>query len=106
MSRGAIIDPEGRLVSSKNPIRPNKDYSMYLTGLGVGRNSVQVDQILPVTISLCPDATQDCVLVTSTEISYMGNAPHFPGLDQVNFRLPRKSLTVIEPTKCVEYRVK
>jgi uncharacterized protein (TIGR03437 family) len=105
MARGAIIDQDGRLVSSKNPIRPSKDYSIYLTGLGVGRDEVQLFESFPVTISLLLDDPQNRIILTETEISYIGRAPNFPGLDQINFRLPRDVLKVLGPTpKCLEYR--
>lgn len=70
--RGAITDPSGRLISAQHPMRPGGTYTIWGSGLGSDRS---VGVIL-----------EDLV---AAESFFAGPSPEFPGLDQVNFRLPQ-----------------
>lgn len=67
----AITHADHRLVTGANAARPGEWVAVYLTGLGP----------LPVTVRVE-------VAGSVAEVSYAGDAPGLPGVNQVNFRIP------------------
>jgi uncharacterized protein (TIGR03437 family) len=81
--RGAIVDETGALVTSANPVLVRKIYSVYLTGLGIA-NSTSFPYINPASgIALAAHST------VYPDVLYLGPAPGYPGLYQINFTLPQ-----------------
>jgi len=67
----AVFTKDGSGVGAAAAIRTGDYYSLFLTGLGVGNGQPAV------TIGGSP-----------VDVTYAGPAPGFPGLDQINIRLP------------------
>ena len=88
--RGALVDGNGRLITSANPLLARNIYSLYLTGLGIANSPAASFQSPDSRISLAAAFTVYPV------VHYYGPAPGYPGLYQVNFELPqdlRRALT-------------
>ena len=83
-------DPQGRAaalhaetpgmpaVTSQAPSLPGEWIALFLTGLGVRNPMIKAPEILPV-VQLGG---------SQAEVGYSGPAPGFPGLNQINFRVP------------------
>ncbi len=68
-------------VTSEAPARPGEWIALYLTGLGARNPMIKAPEILPVVR----------LGGLKAEVNYSGAAPGFPGLNQINFRVPPAS---------------
>ncbi len=82
----AIVDLQGRLIGADNPAHPGATILIFAQGLGALQQSVvpgtapgAIPTVSPVRVRL------DGV---DAEVGYAGLAPDFPGLYQVNVRIP------------------
>ena len=73
-TRGAITDPQGRVLFSSNPARIGQYYTIWLTQLPKVALSVEISDLGRVMSTVVP--------------AYAGPSPQFPGLYQVNFQMP------------------
>ncbi len=65
-------------VTVQSPALPGEWIALYLTGLGSRNPAILAPEILPAVY----------VGAVSAEVNYYGAAPGFPGLNQINFRVP------------------
>lgn len=91
--RTAIVcRSDGSLVTPKNPLRPGEIAVLYATGLGDTFPTPNYGEIPRAAARLvAPDRFRLLLAgaaVGSADLLYAGLAPGFPGLYQVNFRLP------------------
>lgn len=87
--RLAITHPNGSLVLSANPTRADGVYVMWLIGLSFPA-AIPGDNLQPhakLDLRLYPEARSTSG--ASAEIIYVGHSAQFPGLFQINFRLPK-----------------
>jgi uncharacterized protein (TIGR03437 family) len=79
-SAAALNATNGQIVSSTNPLHANEYMELFLTGLGTtkSQNGLNVAVQQP-TVTV---GGVDC------PVTYAGAAPGFPGLDQINCRIP------------------
>jgi uncharacterized protein (TIGR03437 family) len=85
--RGAITGEDGALVTSGNPARIGSFYTVWLTGLGhIDNGKTPFD--LQITAAGIPASGSAAAVSTPVKISFAGYSPQFPGLYQINFRLP------------------
>jgi uncharacterized protein (TIGR03437 family) len=87
VQRGTITDLSGNVIWSGNPLRVGPYYSIWLTGLGFTGTDKP-----PRTISVSftvPDQNRSySSVVVPGSVAYVGEAPQYPGLYQLNFQLP------------------
>ncbi len=100
--RGAITHPDGRLITAQAPAIPGGIYVGWFTGLGIqalpGDNLANRERIRVKLYKVSP--SQDYRPTADAEIIYIGQSVEYPGLFQVNFKLPRLIFDYwpIEPT--------
>jgi len=100
---GAILHPDGRLVSPSAPVVPGGVLIIFGTGMGEVNPKVTSGQAAPTAEPLARVTTVPTVTVggKSATVEFAGLAPGFVGLYQVNVRVP-SDLT--EPTPDVIVR--
>ncbi len=90
--RGAITDQQGRLVSSTNPARIGRFYTVWLTGMGgdaIGPSGFWLVFSVPVYGSTGnTTAAGGASFDTAGGVTFAGPSSQFVGLYQVNFQLP------------------
>jgi uncharacterized protein (TIGR03437 family) len=84
--------PDGKLISPKSPAKPGDWVILYATGLGqtappviygeVPTTAAEIEQLSTFKLTL------DGVAVERSRIYYVGLAPYFAGLYQINLKLP------------------
>jgi uncharacterized protein (TIGR03437 family) len=88
------VSPEGRLYTWENPARPGDWVILYATGLGrtipTGLPGELARTAAPLALPEQFTVLLDDVPVDPARIGYVGLAPGFAGLYQVNLRLPEE----------------
>lgn len=93
--RGSVVDLQGRLITSTNPVRVGQYYSIYLTGLGAN-----TDVRIEFTLSTEPPDDYASSYVTGAQVAYAGESS-FAGLQQINFTIPSTQFqTDLIPLTC------
>lgn len=87
VSRGAITDQHGTVLSSSNRARIGQYYSVWLTGVGPLKNGAPVVPV-SMTFSNIPAYGYAGTTFYSATLLYAGPSSQYPGLDQINFQLP------------------
>ena len=90
--RGAVTDISGRLVTSANPAKLGQYYTIWLTGLGVVQSG-QLRNPVSVGFSNIPVYGYSGDTNFAGPPDYAGRSPQFPGLYQVNFKMPTSIAT-------------
>jgi uncharacterized protein (TIGR03437 family) len=89
---GAVIHQDGRLVSDSAPAAPGEWLSIFLTGLGATKTSIDAGQPAPLTSLITVRANVRVVLGSvECEMGFAGLAPGLVGVNQVNFRVPDRA---------------
>jgi uncharacterized protein (TIGR03437 family) len=100
--RGAVTDQVGHLLVSTNPAVFGRQYTIWLTGLGVFTNTKPPQ---PVGIKISGTPTNAFYDVFP---SYVGPSPQFPGLYQINFPWPSGimgSIATSDIQTCGDYKM-
>jgi len=86
-TRGAVTDASGNVLSSLNPARIGRYYTIWLTGLGPFNGNKPAS---PVDMSLAnlPVNGYSGTSFTPVAFSYLGPSPQYLGLYQANFQMP------------------
>jgi len=85
----AVVHLNGALVSSSAPGKPGEMLSVYLTGLGRVRDTIQAGQPAPSSPPASTVAAVQSLIEGRTATTmFSGLAPGFAGLYQVNVRIP------------------
>jgi len=82
---------DGGYAGPNRPLHPGDYIGLYLTGLGPKAKTF-ADGAAPKTTSPAAEQLQILVQGMSVQILYSGCQPQYPGLDQVNFQLPKYTL--------------
>jgi uncharacterized protein (TIGR03437 family) len=89
----SAINEDGTVNSPTNPISKGKIISLYVTGLGFVNNAPPDGT--PASGALFADTRPDVLINTgfldAKDILYWGVAPGFPGLYQINVRIPESA---------------
>ncbi|MCL5745155.1 MAG: hypothetical protein M1541_14725 [Acidobacteria bacterium] len=85
--RGAITDQAGNLITAKNPARVSQYYTLWLTGLGKITNGKTIGTVNLMLYDVPVYSYTGTTSMYST-VTWAGHSPQFPGLDQINFKLP------------------
>lgn len=88
VKRGAITDQAGNLVTSNNPARMSQYYTLWFTGLGKITNGKTVGTVNLVLYDIPVYGDPGQSYRQWATVTWAGHSPQFPGLDQINFKLP------------------
>ena len=91
--RGAVTDQDGKLVTSLNPARVGRYYTLWLTGLGRITNG-RLDSDLQMRLAGIPVYGFPGDTWMWVTPSFVGYSPQFPGLYQINFQVGRSLMGV------------
>lgn len=87
--RAALTDLSYRLVTSTNPARPGQYYTAWVTGLGTYNSRGELPANREVSVLFFNPTTGNFFdHLGSVDADYAGASLQYPGLYQVNFRLP------------------
>jgi uncharacterized protein (TIGR03437 family) len=86
--RGAVTDQKGALVTSSNRARLGEYYSLWLTGLGKFTNGKPPGDLTMLITNIPVYGYPGDTYETLTP-DYVGSSPDFPGLYQINIKLPK-----------------
>jgi uncharacterized protein (TIGR03437 family) len=86
VKRGAITDLQGRLVTSSNPGRVGKWYTIWYTGQSVVPVGKTISFSLGLGIPFAPPYNDCCDTVMVDGIA--AQSPQYPGMYQLNFQVP------------------
>jgi len=85
--RGAITDPQGNVITSSNPAKLGGSYSIWLTGMGTFQNGKP--PVAPaMLITNIPVYGYPGDTWMTANLDYVGASSQYPGLYQINFKLP------------------
>jgi hypothetical protein len=109
--RGAVTDQQGYVLSSSHTARLGRYYTIWLTGLGEN----YAGKMAPVNLRVANVPVYGYTDDTSFDygnLEYVGESPQFPGLYQINFKMPTAIATGSEGNfgyppmfPCGEYRL-
>ncbi len=88
VERGAVTDLSGNLLTSANPARLGKPYTIWLTGLGKMTNGVYSGTPGMVVSNIPVYDYMGDTFQNYGSFEFIGPSPQFPGLQQINFVLP------------------
>ncbi len=86
-NRGAITDLQGNVVTSSNPAKLGGSYSIWLTGMGTFQNG-KPPVVASMSITNIPVYGYPGDTWMSATLDYVGASSQYPGLYQINFKLP------------------
>jgi len=86
VSRGAITDAKGNVLTSSNRAKIGAAYTIWMTGIGLPVNGAYGSS-LSFTLFSVPFGYGGAANYATTPL-FLGPSPEFPGLDQLNFVLP------------------
>jgi uncharacterized protein (TIGR03437 family) len=100
--RAAMTDQQGRIIQSSNPARFGEAYTLWFTGIGDTRpfqfgftEDYRSWAAADLRLYRSPIASQSSD--GSAEILFLGPSPQFPGLYQLNFKVPATIASVLAP---------